>query len=145
MYMPGIFGEDLFDNWMEDAMNSRSSNDRRGYARNDSGLMRTDIREAGGNYVLEIELPGFKKEEVSIKLENGTMTVTATKRAEDSPRTGYVRKERWTGSCTRSFYVGDALTQEDIKAKYEHGILKLSIPKKDAKAVETKKTIAIEG
>ena len=62
MYMPGIFGEDLFDNWMEDAMNSRSSNDRRGYARNDSGLMRTDIREAGGNYVLEIELPGFKKD-----------------------------------------------------------------------------------
>ena len=144
MYMPGIFGEDLFDNWMEDAMNSRSSNDRRGYARNDSGLMRTDIREAGGNYMLEIELPGFKKEEVSIKLENGTMTVTATKKAEDSPRTGYVRKERWTGSCTRSFYVGDALRGEDVKARMENGILLIIIPK-EVKKVPENHTVIIEG
>lgn len=69
MYMPGIFGEDLFDNWMEDAMNSRSSNDRRGYARNDSGLMRTDIREAGGNYVLEIELPGLRRKRSRLSLK----------------------------------------------------------------------------
>ena len=143
MYMPGIFGEDLFDNWMEDAMNSRSSNDRRGYARNDSGLMRTDIREAGGNYVLEIELPGFKKEEVSIKLENGTMTVTATKKAEDSPRTGYVRKERWTGSCTRSFYVGN-VKPEQVSGRFEKGVLSLNIPKEAPQIEGNPHRIAIE-
>ena len=144
MYMPNIFGEDLFDNWMEDAMNSRSSNNRRGYTRNDSSVMQTDIREANGNYELEIELPGFKKEEVSIKLENGTMTVTAAKKAEEAPKTGYVRKERWTGSCTRSFYVGDALRGEDVKARMENGILFITIPK-EVKKVPEKHTVFIEG
>lgn len=144
MYMPNIFGEDLFDNWMEDAMNSRSSNNRRGYTRNDSSVMRTDIREANGNYELEIELPGFKKEEVSIKLENGTMTVTAAKKAEEALKTGYVRKERWTGSCTRSFYVGDALRGEDVKARMENGILFITIPK-EVKKVPEKHTVFIEG
>ena len=142
MYMPSIFGEDLFDNWMEDAMNSRPSN-RRGYARNDSSVMRTDIREAGGNYELEIELPGFKKEEVSIKLENGTMTVTAKKAAEQ-PKNGYVRKERWTGSCSRSFYVGDALRGEDVKARMENGVLYITIPQ-EVKKVPENHTVFIEG
>ena len=125
-------------------MNSRSSNNRRGYTRNDSSVMRTDIREANGNYELEIELPGFKKEEVSIKLENGTMTVTAAKKAEEAPKTGYVRKERWTGSCTRSFYVGDALRGEDVKARMENGILFITIPK-EVKKVPEKHTVFIEG
>ncbi len=142
MYMPSIFGEDLFDNWMEDAMNSRPSN-RRGYARNDSSVMRTDIREAGGNYELEIELPGFKKEEVSIKLENGTMTVTAKKAAEQ-PKNGYVRRERWTGSCSRSFYVGDALRGEDVKARMENGVLYITIPQ-EVKKVPENHTVFIEG
>ena len=142
MYMPSIFGEDLFDNWMEDAMNSRPSN-RRGYVRNDSSVMRTDIREAGGNYELEIELPGFKKEEVSIKLENGTMTVTAKKAAEQ-PKNGYVRRERWTGSCSRSFYVGDALRGEDVKARMENGVLYITIPQ-EVKKVPENHTVFIEG
>ena len=142
MYMPSIFGEDLFDNWMEDAMNSRPSN-RRGYTRNDSSVMRTDIREAGGNYELEIELPGFKKEEVSIKLENGTMTVTAKKAAEQ-PKNGYVRRERWTGSCSRSFYVGDALRGEDVKARMENGVLYITIPQ-EVKKVPENHTVFIEG
>ena len=121
MYMPGIFGEDLFDNWMEDAMNSRSSNDRRGYARNDSGLMRTDIREAGGNYVLEIELPGFKKEEVAVDLQNGYLTVSAAKgldKEEEEKKGRYIRRERTVGSCSRSFYVGD-VRMEDVKCRFE--------------------------
>ena len=142
MYMPSIFGEDLFDNWMEDAMSSRPSN-RRGYVRNDSSVMRTDIREAGGNYELEIELPGFKKEEVSIKLENGTMTVTAKKAAEQ-PKNGYVRRERWTGSCSRSFYVGDALRGEDVKARMENGVLYITIPQ-EVKKVPENHTVFIEG
>ena len=142
MYMPSIFGEDLFDNWMEDAVNSRPTS-RRGYARGDSSVMRTDIREADGNYALEIELPGFKKEEVSIKLENGTMTVTAKKAAEQ-PKNGYVRKERWTGSCSRSFYVGDALRGEDVKARMENGVLLIVIPKEVKKAPENH-TVLIEG
>ena len=142
MYMPNIFGEDLFDNWMEDAMNSRSSN-RRGYA-GSNGVMRTDIRETGDNYELEIELPGFSKEEVSIKLENGTMTVTAAHKAEQPQKKEFVRKERWTGSCSRSFYVGDALRGEDVKARMENGVLFITIPKEVKKAPENN-TVFIEG
>ena len=130
-------------------MNSRSSNDRRGYARNDSGLMRTDIREAGGNYVLEIELPGFKKEDVSVKLENGYLTITASKGLdkdeENKDKSGYIRRERWSGSCSRSFYVGENVRPEDIKAKMEDGILHLTMPKEQPKALPKQNTILIEG
>ena len=129
-------------------MNSCSSNDRRGYARNDSGLMRTDIREAGGNYVLEIELPGFKKEDVSVKLENGCLTVTASKgldKDEQKEDSGYIRRERWSGSCSRSFYVGENVRPEDIKAKMEDGILHLTMPKEQPKALPKQNTILIEG
>lgn len=144
MYMPAIFGEDLFDNWMEDAMHGRSSNRTpRSYTPSDSSVMRTDICDTGDNYELEIELPGFKKDEVSIKLENGTMTVSAKKAAE-APKTGYVRKERWTGGCTRSFYVGDALRGEDVKARMENGILFITIPK-EVKKVPENHTVIIEG
>ena len=110
--------------------------------------MKTDIREHDGGYEVDIDLPGFKKDEINVDLENGYLTISAAKgmdKDEEKKKGRYIRRERYAGAVQRSFYVGDALTQEDIKAKYEHGILKLSIPKKDAKAVETKKTIAIEG
>ena len=110
--------------------------------------MKTDIRESDEGYKVEIDLPGFKKDEIGVELEDGYLTITAQKslnKDEEKKQGRYIRRERYAGSMQRSFYVGDALTQEDIKAKYEHGILKLSVPKKEAKAVETKKTIAIEG
>ena len=111
-------------------------------------LMKTDIREHDAGYELDIDLPGFKKDEIKAELENGYLTISATKGAsndEQDKKGKYIRRERYAGTMQRSFYVGDDVTQEDIKAKFEDGILKLSIPKKDAQAVETKKTIAIEG
>lgn len=111
-------------------------------------MMKTDIREHDDKYEIDIDLPGFKKDEIGVELEDGYLTITAQKslnKDEEKKQGRYIRRERYAGSMQRSFYVGDALTQEDIKAKYEHGILKLSVPKKEAKAVETKKTIAIEG
>ena len=111
-------------------------------------MMKTDIREHDDKYEIDIDLPGFTKDEIGVELEDGYLTITAQKslnKDEEKKQGRYIRRERYAGSMQRSFYVGDALTQEDIKAKYEHGILKLSVPKKEAKAVETKKTIAIEG
>ena len=111
-------------------------------------MMKTDIREHDNGYEVDIDLPGFKKDEISLELENGYLTVSAAKgldKDEQDKKGKYIRRERYAGAMQRSFYVGDTLTQEDIKAKYDNGILSISIPKKDAQAVETKKTIAIEG
>ena len=97
---------------------------------------------------LIVDVPGFKKEEVKVALKDGYLTVSAAKgldEDEEDKKGKYIRKERYAGTMQRSFYVGDAITHEDIKAKFENGILSLTIPKKDAKAVETKKSIAIEG
>ena len=111
-------------------------------------MMKTDIREHDNGYEVDIDLPGFKKDEINVELENGYLTVSAAKgldKDEQDKKGKYIRRERYAGAMQRSFYVGDTLTQEDIKAKYDNGILSISIPKKDAQAVETKKTIAIEG
>ena len=118
------------------------------YGKNAKNLMKTDIREHDEGYELDIDLPGFKKDEITIDLDNGYLTISAAKgldKDEQDKKGKYIRKERYAGAVQRSFYVGDAVTEEDVKAKFEDGILRLSIPKKDAKAVETKKTIAIEG
>ena len=111
-------------------------------------MMKTDIREHDEGYELDIDLPGFKKDEIKVELDNGYLTISAAKglnKDEKDKKGKYIRQERYTGAMQRSFYVGDALTQEDVKAKFENGILKLSLPKKDAKAIEEKKGIAIEG
>ena len=147
MMMPSIFGEDLFD---DDWMDFPFDRDFWGRTNNKTtkNLMKTDIREHDAGYELDIDLPGFKKDETKAELENGYLTISATKGAnndEQDKKGKYIRRERYAGTMQRSFYVGDDVTQEDIKAKFENGILRLSIPKKDAKAVETKKTIAIEG
>ena len=120
------------------------------YGHNAKNVMKTDIKELEGGYELEIDLPGFKKEEVQATLEDGYLTISAEKgldQDEQEKKTGkYIRKERYAGACQRSFYVGDNLTQEDIKGEFKHGILTLNVPKKEAKpAVETNKYIAIEG
>ncbi len=110
--------------------------------------MKTDVKETETGYELDIDLPGFKKDEISAHLEDGYLTVSAAKGVDKDEKDNegrYIRRERYSGSMTRSFYVGNAVTEEDIKAKYEDGILSLSIPKKDPKAVEAKKYIAIEG
>ena len=147
MLMPSIFGENLFD---DDWMDFPFDRDFWGRTNNKTtkNLMKTDIREHDAGYELDIDLPGFKKDEIKVELANGFLTISATKGAdndEQDKKGKYIRRERYAGTMQRSFYVGDAVTEEDVKAKFEDGILKLSIPKKDAKAVETKKTIAIEG
>ena len=150
MLMPSIFGENLFDDDWMDFPFERNFWGRKNplYGKNAKNLMKTDIREHNEGYELDIDLPGFKKDEITIDLDNGYLTISAAKgldKDEQDKKGKYIRKERYAGAMQRSFYVGDAVTEEDVKAKFEDGILKLSIPKKDAKEVETKKTIAIEG
>lgn len=111
-------------------------------------MMKTDIRETDEGYELDIDLPGFKKDEIQAELKNGYLTVSAAKgldKDEQNKKGEYIRRERYAGSMSRSFYVGEHLNEEDIKAKYEDGILKLSVPKKDVKELEQNKYIAIEG
>ena len=150
MLMPSIFGENLFDDDWMDFPFERDFWGRKNplYGKNANKIMKTDIREHDGGYELDVDLPGFKKDEINVELENCYLTISATKgldKDEQDKKGKYIRRERYAGAMQRSFYVGDEVTQEDIKAKFEDGILRLSIPKKDAQAVETKKTIAIEG
>lgn len=149
MMMPSIFGESLFDDLMDLNRNFFvTANQRPHYTNKEVSLMKTDVKETDGSYELDIDLPGFKKEDVSAELENGYLTIKASTSTNDEEKDNagkYIRRERFTGHCSRSFYVGEGIAQADIKAKFENGILKLSIPKKDAKAVEQNKYIAIEG
>lgn len=153
MLMNSIFGEDLFDDFFADPFfsdNALRKVDRKLYGHNAKNLMKTDVREHDGGYEVDIELPGFHKDEVHLSLENGYLNITAAKgldKDEKDKKTGkLIRQERYAGSMSRSFYVGEDITEEDIKAKLEHGVLSLQIPKKEAKPqLPEKKYIAIEG
>ncbi len=149
MMMPSIFGENLFDDWMDFPFEREFFNRKNPlYGKHEKNLMKTDIRETDNSYELDVDLPGFKKDEINAKLENGYLTISATKgldKDEKDKKGNYIRRERYAGSMTRSFYVGEDVSQEDIHAKFEDGILKLTVPKKDAKKVEQKKYISIEG
>ena len=153
MLLPTIFGENLFDDFMDDNFErnffgSRNPLYGKHSKKHSKNLMKTDVKETDNGYELDIDLPGFKKDEITAHLEDGYLTVSAAKgvdKDEKDKEGRYIRRERYSGSMTRSFYVGNAVTEQDIKAKYEDGILSLSIPKKDPKAVEAKKYIAIEG
>ena len=146
MLMPSIFGENLFnDDWMDFGF---PEVDKALYGKHAGNVMKTDVKETDAGYEVDIDLPGFKKDEINAKLENGYLTISAAKgldKDEQDKNGKYIRRERYAGSMSRSFYVGDGVTQEDIKAKYEDVILRLVVPKKDAKAVENNRYIAIEG
>ena len=146
MLMPSIFGENLFnDDWMHFGF---PEVDKALYGKHANNVMKTDVKETDTGYEVDIDLPGFKKDEINAQLDNGYLTISAAKgldKDEKDKKGKYIRKERYAGAMSRSFYVGEGITQEDIKAKYEDGILRLSVPKKEAKAVENKKYIAIEG
>ena len=146
MLMPSIFGENLFnDDWMNFGF---PEVDKALYGKHASHEMKTDVKETDSGYEVDIDLPGFKKDEINVQLDNGYLSISAAKgldKDEKDKKGKYIRKERYAGAMSRSFYVGEGVTQEDIKAKYEDGILRLSVPKKEAKAVENKKYIAIEG
>ncbi|MBR1512114.1 MAG: Hsp20/alpha crystallin family protein [Acidaminococcaceae bacterium] len=153
MMLPSIFGENLFDDWMNDSglMNANAFFGKGHsplYGKHASNIMKTDIRENKDSYDVIVYLPGFKKEGIQVQLDEGYLTITAAKsldKDEKNEEGKYIRQERYSGSCTRSFYVGNAITVDDIKDKFEDGTLRLNIPKKDPKAVEGKKYIAIEG
>lgn len=142
MLMPSIFGENLFDDWFDkDFFSGRNPL----YGKNEKNLMKTDVREQGDSYKVAIDLPGFKKEDVAIELENGYLTITASKGLDkDEDQTGYIRRERWSGKCSRTFYVGESVRGEDIKAKMEDGILTMTVPK-EQRQLPHKNTIMIEG
>ena len=150
MMMPSIFGENLFDDFMDFPF-ERDFWGRRNplYGKNEKNIMKTDVRETDSSYELDIDLPGFKKDEVTAKLENGYLTISASKglnKDEKDKESGkYIRRERYAGAVSRSFYVGEHIQQEDIHAKFEDGILRLTVPKKDAKQVDEQKYISIEG
>lgn len=143
--MPSIFGENLFDDWMDFSF---PDIDKKLYGKHAKNVMKTDIKEKDEGYELVVDLPGFKKDEIEVQLENGYLTISAAKELDkdESDKNGkYLRQERYAGSMSRSFYVGEGITEEDIHGKFENGILKLDIPKAEAKRVEQKKHIAIEG
>ena len=146
MLMPSIFGENLFnDDWMNFGF---PEVEKALYGKHASHEMKTDVRETDSGYEVDIDLPGFKKDEINIQLDNGYLSISAAKgldKDEQDKEGKFIRKERYAGSMSRSFYVGNAITQDDIKAKYESGILRLSVPKKAAEEIESAKRIAIEG
>ena len=142
MLMPSIFGESLLDDFLDFPFENSYRSGR-------SQLMRTDIKDTDQGYEVTMNLPGVKKEDVKAELKDGYLTISASSnnsRDEKDDNGRYIRRERYSGSCSRSFYVGDQVTEADIKAKFENGTLTMMIPKKEVQpAVEDKKYIAIEG
>ncbi|MCR5767877.1 MAG: Hsp20/alpha crystallin family protein [Lachnospiraceae bacterium] len=149
MLLPSIFGENLFDDWMDfPKWNDFGNIDKKLYGKHAAHVMKTDVHEHDDGYEVVIDLPGFKKDELQISLDNGYLSISASKgvdKDEKNKKGKIIRQERYAGSMQRSFFVGDNLTEEDIKAKFEDGVLKLNIPKKEARKLPESKTIAIEG
>ena len=150
MLMPSIFRDNLFDDWMDDFswMRDFGNVDRKLYGKHASREMLTDVRDHEDHYEVEIDLPGFKKDQIQVELHDGTLTITAQKGLEQNDKNSegkYVRQERYSGMMSRSFYVGENMTEEDIKAKFEDGVLNICVPKAEPKKLENHKYIAIEG
>ena len=147
--LPVVFGENLFDDMFDDAFDLMPSFGRRNplYGKHAHNLMKTDVRETDQAYELDIDLPGFKKEDVQAKLENGYLTVSASKglnRDEKDKKGRYIRRERYAWQCSRSFYVGDDVEPEQVSAKFEDGILKLTVPKKAEEKLPEQSSIQID-
>lgn len=144
MFMPSILNDNLFDDFFGVSYPKRSSN-----LKPITSMMKTDVRETEDGFKLDIDLPGYAKEDITAELKDGYMTITAEKKTEEDKTEDegkYIRRERFYGSCSRSYYVGEQITEEDIKAKFEDGILKVFVPKKElVKKEPEKKLIAIAG
>ena len=147
--LPSVFGENLFDEFFGDSFEKRffGGNDPL-YGKHAKNLMKTDVRETENQYELSVDLPGFKKDEIQVELNEGVLTISAKKsvnKDETDKKGRYIRQERYAGSCARSFYVGEHVTEENVKASYESGVLHLLVPKQEAPKLPEKKTIQIEG
>ena len=147
--LPSIFGESLFDDWMGFPFRGLTEDmDRKLYGKHAAHVMRTDLKEHDDSYELCVDLPGFKKDEIQLQLENGYLTVSAAKGLdeENKDKKGrIVHQERYAGAMSRSFYVGENLREEDVKARFENGVLSLTFPKQAEKELPQRKTIMIEG
>ena len=147
--LPSIFRDNLFDDMFDfDDFDKEFNRMMRPlYGKHAQNMMKTDVRETDNSYELDIDLPGFKKDEIKVELDNGYLSISAAKgldKDEEKKDGKYIRRERYAGAMNRTFYVGDNLTQQDIKAKFENGILKISVPKKDVQQVAQNNHIAIE-
>lgn len=145
--LPSLFGESLFDRFFDDSLEKEFFGTHNPlYGKHAKNLMKTDVKDVNDHYEVAVDLPGFQKDEVNVELENGYLTISAAKGLDKDQKDDeghYIRQERYSGSCSRSFYVGD-IQPEDIYAKYEDGILKLTLPKADQKAIEHQNRIAIQ-
>ena len=149
MLMPSIFRENLFDDWFDfPQWPDYGDTQKKLYGRHADRLMKTDVHEQEDHYEVDIDLPGFKKDEITLELTDGNLTVSAAKgldKDEKDKKGRVIRQERYAGAMQRSFYVGENVTDEDIKAAFHDGVLNLIIPKKEAPKLPEKKTIMIEG
>ena len=143
MLVPSIFGSNLFDDFMDFSF---PDIDKELYGKRAQNIMKTDVKELDDAYEVMVDLPGFNKEDIHLELNDGNLTISAVKSLdkENESKGNYIRRERVVGNMQRSFYVGEAITEEDIRAKYENGILTLIIPKKEARKAPEKKYITIE-
>lgn len=146
--LPSIFGENLFDDFFGDPFGMMMPQGRDPlYGKHAKNLMKTDVREMDGSYELDVDLPGFKKDEVHVDLKNGYLTISAEKgldKNESDKKGKYIRQERYAGACSRSFYVGEDVEAGEVAARFENGILQLSIPKKEHKQLPKNSTIQIQ-
>ncbi len=146
--LPSIFHENLFDDFFSDPFELVVSQGRNPlYGKHAKNLMKTDVRETEGTYELDVDLPGFKKEEVKLQLKDGCLTISAEKsldKDESDKRGKLIRQERYSGACSRSFYVGETVEPSQISAKFENGILQISIPKEEQKKLPKQASIDIE-
>lgn len=147
--LPSIFGENLFDDFFDDrfGMFTMWNNSRDPlYGKHAKNLMKTDVRETEGSYELDIDLPGFKKDEITVEVKNGCLNISAVKGLdkEEKDKDGkYIRQERYAGSCSRSFYIGNEVDPAAVTAKFENGILQISVPKA-SRQLPAKSTVEIK-
>ena len=150
-YLPTVFGEnlmDVFDDFDRSFFRGFGNVDHALYGKHAQHMMKTDVKELEDSYEVDVDLPGFKKDEIHLELNNGYLTISTEKTLEkdnEGKKGKMLRQERYSGVMQRSFFVGEHLTEEDIKASYENGVLHVMIPKKEARKVPEKKTILIEG
>lgn len=156
MLFPTVFGEDLMDDYMNDWDELSRKIEREFpkknplYGRHAKDIMRTDVKQKDGKYMIDVDLPGFKKDEINLSLDNGYLNIQTSKsldKDEKDKKGNVIRRERYAGNMARSFYVGDDMKQEDVHAKYEDGVLHIELPDKapEQKKLNESKTIAIEG
>ena len=149
-YLPTLFGDslmDVFSDFDRDFFRGFDNTDRALYGKRAHNMMKTDVRETDGGYEVDVDLPGFAKDELHLDLDQGYLTISAEKAVDKNEEKNgrMLRQERYAGKLQRTFYVGDTLTEQDIHASYENGVLHLTLPKAEAKKLPEKKTTLIEG